>query len=184
MSYPIEFCGNCGVGKMTKDWQPCYCDYFQEGTVRRCNSWVPGKDIAYNRIVYICSPCHPAKRYMLRAAAQKISLQEVLEENLRRAEAYCLAAVESHAIPVAPHLLFTRFLDEFNQKHRTIGLECALALMERCDELWVFGDTISHGMKHEIELATDMGRPIIRIPQEKADEIAASYRKGESEHGH
>lgn len=36
-------------------------------------------------------------------------------------------------------------------------------LLERCDELWVMGDTISQGMKDEIGLATFLQLPILYV---------------------
>lgn len=39
-------------------------------------------------------------------------------------------------------------------------MEMGLKLVERCDELWAFGPTISDGMKREIEHARRKGIPI------------------------
>ena len=55
--------------------------------------------------------------------------------------------------PIAPHLLFTQFLDDNNPKERELGLHFGNVLMSKCAELWVFGDLISNGMAAEIERA-------------------------------
>lgn len=173
-SYPIiEFCGNCKIGAMLGRDEPGYCDYYSPSvkTSKRCVSWKPAHFLHCERVVYICSPCHPL-------SAGEAGEAE-LGENLLRAEAYSYAAVISHAVPIAPHLLFTRFLDEFNPSHRNNGLELAQEVLKRCDELWVFGDRISEGMKAEIEAAEKARMPIIRISQEQADEIVVCYKGGD-----
>lgn len=173
----IEFCGNCGVGQRTKENNPCFCDYYAPGekSGKRCNSWTQGHYLHYERVVFICSPCNPR-------AVGELG-RRGLERNLRNAEWYCRAAVVSHAVPIAPHLLFTRFLDEFDPSSRNIGLELAAELLKRCDELWVFGDRISEGMKEEIKMAEAMQMPIIRISQAKADEIIKFYEGGDEANG-
>ena len=41
------------------------------------------------------------------------------------------------------------------------GVEMGNALLELCDEIWVFADNgTSEGMKAEIELANRIGKPI------------------------
>lgn len=175
MSYPIEFCGNCGTGQASLYMNPCTCDYYSPGEEKRCNSWKPGHFIQTERVVYICSPCRP------RFAGDMG--REELQENLRNAEAYCLAAAHSHAIPIAPHLLFTRFLDEMTPSDRNLGREMGMELLKRCDEVWVFGERVTEGMWDEIAAAKRMGKPIVRVPQDKADEIAAEYKKGDQDNG-
>lgn len=62
-------------------------------------------------------------------------------------------------LPIAPHLYFTQFLGEDN-KERDLGILMGLELMELCDEVWVFGETISEGMRREIEYAKLIHKPI------------------------
>lgn len=57
-------------------------------------------------------------------------------------------------IPLAPHTIFTQYLNDAVPEQREQGLRMGHELLERCDELWVMGDTISRGMKDEIGLAT------------------------------
>lgn len=65
-------------------------------------------------------------------------------------------------IPIAPHLLFTQFLDDTKPNERSIGLEAGIALLDMCDEIWVYGlVNPSEGMAAEIEYAKEYGIPIV-----------------------
>lgn len=63
-------------------------------------------------------------------------------------------------IPIAPHIYFTQFLNDENAEDRAFGLEAGLSLLSECDELWYFGDQISHGMTDEICFAIEHGIPV------------------------
>lgn len=174
MSYPIEFCGNCGVGHKTKEDNPYFCIFYSpegEKAGRRCVDWTPAHNLHHERVVYICSPMRPH-------CAGEIGRQQI-QKNLRRAAAYCRAAVASYAIPICPHLYFSAFLEDMNPSDRNIGMEMGVAILKRCDELWVFGDHISEGMKAEIELAQKQKMPIIKISQEQVNEIIKYYEEGD-----
>jgi len=58
-------------------------------------------------------------------------------------------------IPVAPYFLFCNALDDNNENEREIGMKLSQDYLFRIDvdELWLYGDKISAGMKKEIELA-------------------------------
>lgn len=71
-------------------------------------------------------------------------------ENTRR---YSRFAFEQGRIPIAPHLLFTQFLDDHNPIEREMGMHFGNVLMSLCREVWVFGDIISPGMDAEIRRA-------------------------------
>jgi len=83
-----------------------------------------------------------------------------MERNITKAQRYCRSAVDRGCIPLAPHLLYPQFMDDNDEKQRKLGLCFALALLEKCDELWVFGDRISSGMTLEISMAQRCGIPI------------------------
>ena len=91
---------------------------------------------AFRPIVYICSP-----------------YAGDIEANVAAAQRYSRYAVEVGYIPLAPHLLFPQFLDDGNYRERQLGLFFGNALMNKCAEVWVFGDTISPGMADEIKRA-------------------------------
>jgi len=64
-------------------------------------------------------------------------------------------------VPLVPHILFTRFLDDSIKQEREKGMSLALAMLRRCDEAWFFTDHgVSQGMADEIEAASAAGIPI------------------------
>jgi hypothetical protein len=83
-----------------------------------------------------------------------------IAENTGRARHYAKFAVGKGCIPLAPHLHYPQFMNEDDPKQRALGLRFALILLCKCDELWVFGDRISEGMKSEIAKAKRRGMPI------------------------
>ena len=91
---------------------------------------------AFRPIVYICSPFSG----------------EVIK-NVKAAQRYSRFAVKLGYIPIAPHLLFPQFLSDAILAERQLGLFFGNVLMSKCAEVWVFGSTISAGMKDEIKQA-------------------------------
>lgn len=90
----------------------------------------------FRPMVYICSP-----------------FSGDIEKNVKAAQRYSRFAVDKGYIPIAPHLLFTQFLNDDNPSERKLGLLFGNALMSKCTEVWVFGSTISSGMDTEIKRA-------------------------------
>ncbi len=89
-----------------------------------------------------------------------------IEANVRNAERLCRRAVEQGCAPFAPHLLFTRFLNDAAPEERNSGIECGLAFMEMCDEVWAYtGNGVSDGMRREIAHARDLGKPVIELTE-------------------
>ena len=88
----------------------------------------------FRPVVYICSP---------------YSGDEVA--NTKAAEKYCRMAVERKAIPFAPHLLYPRFMSE--EEERDLALFMGKVMLDKCAEVWVFGDTVTNGMSGELERA-------------------------------
>ena len=80
-------------------------------------------------------------------------------ENEKKAIAYSKQANKAGYVPLAPHLLLTRFLNDQNPDERIQGLPLGQELLKRCDEIWVYGPTISQGMKYEIDTAKELGKP-------------------------
>lgn len=95
------------------------------------------------QLVFICSP-----------------YQGDINTNTIRAKRYARFAVSEKVVPVIPHLMYPRFLDEDNPTERVLGLEMGLILLEKCNEMWVFGEVISPGMTLEIEKANEMRIPV------------------------
>ncbi len=92
------------------------------------------RSFGFRPVVYICSP-----------------YSGETETNARNAERYCRVAIEKNAIPFAPHLLYPRFMDE--EKERDLALFMGIVMLDKCAEVWVFGDTITSGMKDELRRA-------------------------------
>ena len=87
--------------------------------------------------------------------------------NLQNAERYAKYALICGTAPVVPHF-YARCLDDSNPKEREIGLAAGLALLWFCDELWVFGDIVTDGMKSEITFCKNLN---IRIRYVKDSEV-------------
>ena len=66
-------------------------------------------------------------------------------------------------IPVAPYLISLQYLNDEMIEDRELGMEANHECFHRryVDELWLFGDRISSGMRQEVLLAKEMGIPII-----------------------
>ena len=90
----------------------------------------------YRPLVYICSP-----------------FSGKVKKNKKNARKYCRFALEQHTIPFAPHLLFPQFMDDNSPEERQLAMFMNMIMHGHCEELWVFGDRISAGMKQEIHKA-------------------------------
>lgn len=91
---------------------------------------------SFRPLVYICSP-----------------FSGDIMSNTLAARRYSRFAADRGFIPIAPHLLFTQFLDDSLPAERELGLFFGNVLMSKCAEIWVFGSRISDGMKSEIKTA-------------------------------
>ena len=80
--------------------------------------------------------------------------------NTEKAKQYCRFAMEQGQIPLAPHLMFPQFMNDDDPAERELAIFMDVILLGKCDELWVFGDTISVGMVVEIEVAKKRRQPI------------------------
>jgi len=74
-------------------------------------------------------------------------------------------ATQLGKVPLVPHLMLPRFLDDGSPDEREMGLEMSRALLERCDELLWYapGGQPSDGMEQEIDHARSLGMPIKRL---------------------
>ena len=84
-----------------------------------------------------------------------------VETNIENAKRYCEYVVKvCGAIPIAPHIYFTQFLDDSLDEERAFGTLAGLQLLSECDELWYFGDSVSKGMVTEIIAAKEQSIPV------------------------
>lgn len=105
------------------------------------------------KMVYICSP-----------------LRGDVERNIRKANGYCRFAAAKSVVPIAPHAMFTGFLDDAIAEEREMGLVMGLELLKHCTELWVFGSRVSEGMLAEMEAAKQLNI-LIRYFTDKCEEV-------------
>ena len=90
--------------------------------------------------------------------------------NTEKAKQYCRFAVEQGQIPLAPHLMFPQFMNDDDPAERELAIFMDVILLGKCDELWVFGDTITAGMSVEIEVAKKR-KQTIRYFNSKCGEV-------------
>ena len=93
--------------------------------------------------IFVCSP-----------------LRGDFEGNRKLAEGYCRELVLRGHNPFAPHVYYTRFLDENEVEERRLGIHCGLEILRRCDQLWIHGTTLTPGMIEEIVLANHLHIPL------------------------
>ena len=93
-----------------------------------------------------------------------------IENNIEKAKGYArFVAKECGAIPIAPHIYFTQFLDDTLPEDRAFGTMAGLMLLSDCDELWYFGDSVSQGMVREIIAAKEQGIPVIYVNDQEIE---------------
>ena len=78
--------------------------------------------------------------------------------NTENAIRYCRFAVDSGAIPLAPHLFLPRFMSEATERDKAMFMN--MVFLSKCEQLWVFGDRITVGMAAEIAKAEKRQMPI------------------------
>lgn len=98
-----------------------------------------------------------------------------IEANTAYAIRACKYVVKCGYIPIAPHLYFTRFLDDSDSYERNSGLEAGLELLSRCAGIWVFGEKVTEGMEKEISYAKRSNRltSIKYVTDKELDELVA-----------
>jgi len=96
------------------------------------------------KIIYVCSP-----------------LRGDISGNIAKAKQYCRAVALGGDMPIAPHIYCTAFLDDTMPNERAAGMKIGIELLRFCDELRIYGDTISEGMAAEMAEAERRGIPII-----------------------
>lgn len=95
--------------------------------------------------VYICAP-----------------LSGDIEGNIEKVKRYARFALLSGTAPVVPHY-YAYSLDDTIPKEREIGITAGLGKLWFCDELWIFGDTITKEMETEIRFCKNLNIKIKRI---------------------
>ena len=99
--------------------------------------------------VYICAP-----------------LGGNVKKNLNRVRNYTRYALMCGMAPVVPHF-YVLCLNDTIPKEREIGMAAGLSLLWFCDELWIFGDEVTEGMKAEIQFCKSLNIPVRKIRDDK-----------------
>ena len=102
---------------------------------------------AESPICYICSP-------------YKGNTPDEQEQNVENAKTYGRYALKQGYVPYIAHLAICGFLKDEIPEERMLGMQADCIMLSVCDELWVFGETISPGMQEEIKIAETLGTPI------------------------
>lgn len=86
-----------------------------------------------------------------------------IKGNIEKVLKICLELHTKGIIPVAPYLVSLQYLDDEVAEDRELGMEANHECFRRryVDELWLFGDRISSGMRQEVVLARAMGIPVV-----------------------
>lgn len=108
--------------------------------------------------VYICSP-----------------LGGDVEENLRKVRRYTKYALLCGTAPVVPHF-YALCLNDFNPKEREIGMAAGLSLLWFCDEMWIFGDEKTKGMKAEIQFCKNLNVKTRKIREDEINKVLGGKR--------
>lgn len=119
---------------------------------------------AYRPIVYVSSP-----------------LSGDVEKNKANARIYSRFAVERGYLPIAPHLLFSQFLNDNDHVERELGLHFENVIMSHCAEVWVFGEMISTGMDAEIRRAKRKNYRLRYFNSSLEEVPDIKFRNGETE---
>jgi hypothetical protein len=78
--------------------------------------------------------------------------------NVERVRGICRRLVAKDLLPIAPHLYLPAFVDEATERETALAL--CIELLDACDELRVFGATLTTGMGREIDHAKQRRIPI------------------------
>jgi len=83
--------------------------------------------------------------------------------NVRKVLAICEEVHKGGYIPAVPYLVSLQYLNDDVVEDRQLGIEVNHECFRRrfVDELWLYGDRISEGMKGEVLLAAELNIPVI-----------------------
>ena len=103
------------------------------------------------KVVYIAAPY---------AAPTELEVQA----NVRFHEDAMFYAINQNCIPLATALLYPPIMTDTEPAERAYGIALGMQMLARCDELWYFSENgVSPGMQQEIDLANQLGIPVIEI---------------------
>ena len=86
--------------------------------------------------------------------------------NIENAKRYSQYVFKCGMAPVIPHF-YALILDDAIPDERKLGMQADLSLLWVCDEVWVFGDEITEGMKKEIIFAEKLNIKVKYISEKE-----------------
>ena len=89
-----------------------------------------------------------------------------IEQNLKKVKTYTEYALRCGTAPVVPHF-YALCLDDNTPKDREIGLAAGMSLLWLCDEVWVFGDTVTEGMRAELKFCKNLNIRVRKITEKE-----------------
>lgn len=105
-----------------------------------CNQGISGLKLDdCKSLVYICCP---------------------VAEDMEEVKRYGWFAVTQGCIPIAPHLNFAQVFDACDREESKLIDRFGKILMQKCSEVWVFGDVDNEKTAREIALAERLNLPI------------------------
>ena len=93
-----------------------------------------------------------------------------IEENLKKVKIYTAYALRCGTAPVVPHF-YAECLDDNDPKNRELGLAAGMSLLWLCDEVWVFGDTVTDGMRAELKFGKNLNIRIRHITEKEIQNV-------------
>jgi hypothetical protein len=103
------------------------------------------------RVAYVCAP-----------------LAGDLKKNISNAKKFGKFLFDRGMAPVIPHI-YAEILDDKDPYDRELGMNADRSLLFKCDEMWVFGDKFTKGMKEEIHFAKMINMKIKYISDSEVD---------------
>ena len=98
-----------------------------------------------------------------------------IEENLKKVKTYTEYALRCGTAPVVPHF-YAECLDDNKPKDREVGLAAGMSLLWLCDEVWVFGDAVSDGMKNELQFSKNLNIRVRKITEKEIMKVIGGNR--------
>lgn len=89
------------------------------------------------------------------------------QENYEKAVEHCKQVADAGYTPIASHVMLHGIIND--DAGREQGLQAGLDLVGTCDELWVFGETITDGMAGEMLKAVNLGIPVENYPEQRLE---------------
>jgi len=109
--------------------------------------------------VYVCSP--------FRGSVPPYTSNKICR-NIRKTAGYCKEVLAGGNTPIAPHLFYANLLNTLDEKDRVRAFGICEELIPLCDELRVYGEVISDGMRHDISVAEKLNIPVVYITEKGA----------------